>query len=132
MLLEKPITNNKEELLKLARTAKEHNCKLMICHVLRFSDFYREAKQVIISDEIGDIININTSERVCAYHSSVSYLRGKWNSESSCGSSLLLAKCCHDLDLIAWFNNKTRPVMTYSMGGRNLISICSYSLSCHL
>ena len=122
MLLEKPITNNEEELLKLAKTAKEHNCKLMICHVLRFSDFYREIKKTLLSGEVGNIININTTERVGAYHSSVSYLRGKWNSEVKCGSSLLLAKCCHDLDLIAWFNNSTRPMMTYSMGGRNFFN----------
>ena len=119
MLLEKPITNNEKELLELAKTAKENNCKLMICHVLRFSPFYREVKRVITSGEIGRVININTSERVGAYHSSVSYLRGKWNSEQSCGSSLLLAKCCHDIDLITWFNNNTRPVLTYSMGTRN-------------
>ena len=49
MLLEKPITNNAKELLELANTAKEHNCKLMICHVLRFSPFYREIKKILLS-----------------------------------------------------------------------------------
>ena len=122
MLLEKPVTNNAKELLELAKTAKEHNCKLMICHVLRFSPFYREIKKIILSGEIGDIININTTERVGAYHSSVSYLRGKWNSEEKCGSSFLLAKCCHDIDLIAWFNNSTRPVSVFSTGGRNFFN----------
>lgn len=119
LLLEKPITNNEKDLLLLANTAKENNCKVMICHVLRFSPFYREIKKILLSGEIGDIININTSERVGAYHSSVSYIRGKWNNEKECGSSLLLAKCCHDIDLITWFNNKTRPSVIYSDGSRN-------------
>lgn len=119
MLLEKPITNNEKDLLKLASVAKERNCKLMICHVLRFSPFYREIKKTILSGEIGNVINIDTTERVGAYHSSVSYLRGKWNSEAKCGSSLLLAKCCHDIDLIAWFNNNTRPTIIYSEGKRD-------------
>ena len=122
MLLEKPITNNAKDLLDLAKAAKEHNCKLMVCHVLRFSGFYREIKKILLSGEVGDIVNINTTERVGAYHSSVSYLRGKWNSEAKCGSSLLLAKCCHDLDLIAWFNNSTRPMTTFSLGGRNFFN----------
>ena len=122
MLLEKPITNNRKELMLLAETAKENNCKLMICHVLRFSPFFREIKKILLSGEIGDVININTSERVGAYHSSVSYLRGKWNSEEKCGSSFLLAKCCHDIDLIAWFNNSTKPTSVYSMGGRNFFN----------
>ena len=34
MLLEKPITNNREELLELKRVADAHGCKVMICHVL--------------------------------------------------------------------------------------------------
>ena len=122
MLLEKPVTNNAKELLELANTAKKHNCKLMICHVLRFSPFYREIKKILLSGEIGEIMNINTSERVGAYHSSVSYLRGKWNSEEKCGSSFLLAKCCHDIDLIAWFNNSTRPDLIFSSGGRNFFN----------
>ena len=118
MLLEKPITNNEKELLELAKVAKENNCKLMVCHVLRFSPFYREIKKILLSGEIGELRNINTSEMVGAYHSSVSYLRGKWNSEEKCGSSLLLAKCCHDIDLITWFNNGTRPSVIYSDGAR--------------
>ena len=119
MLLEKPITNNEKELLELAKVAKENKCKLMVCHVLRFSPFYREIKKILLSGELGRIININTSERVGAYHSSVSFVRGKWNSEATCGSSLLLAKCCHDIDLITWFNNATRPSLIYSDGSRN-------------
>lgn len=123
MLLEKPVTNNEEDLLELAKVAEENNCKLMICHVLRFSPFYREIKRTILSGEIGDVLNINTSERVGMYHSSVSYLRGKWNSEKNCGSSLLLAKCCHDIDLITWFNNQTRPVSVYSEGERDYFNL---------
>lgn len=32
--------------------------------------------------------NIQTTERVEAFHSSVSYVRGKWNSEKDCGDIL--------------------------------------------
>ena len=119
LVLEKPITNNEKDLLELARVAKENNCKVMICHVLRFSPLYRGIKEILLSGEIGKIIHINTTERVGAYHSSVSYLRGKWNSEAKCGSSFLLAKCCHDIDLITWLNNETRPISVYSDGDRN-------------
>lgn len=40
MLLEKPITNNKKELTLLKKAADEKNCRLMICHVLRYTPFY--------------------------------------------------------------------------------------------
>ena len=35
--------------------------------------------------------------------------------------SMLLAKCCHDLDLLCWLNNKASPVKVASFGGRNFI-----------
>ncbi len=116
MLLEKPVVNNREDLLKIRDTAQANNCKLMICHVLRYAPFYTKIKELILSGELGEIMNIQSSERVGAYHSSVSYLRGKWG---DCGSSLLLAKCCHDMDLLCWLNNTTTPTTIYSNGGRD-------------
>lgn len=119
MLLEKPIVNNKEDLLKIRDTAQEHGCKLMICHVLRYAPFYKKIKELLMDGTIGEIMNIQTSERVGAFHSSVSYIRGKWNSTKECNSSFLLAKCCHDIDLLCWLNNSTVPVRVSSMGGRD-------------
>lgn len=119
MLLEKPIVNNKEDLLKIRDTAQEHGCKLMICHVLRYAPFYRKIKELLMDGAVGEIMNMQTSERVGAFHSSVSYIRGKWNSTKECNSSFLLAKCCHDIDLLCWLNNSTVPVRVSSMGGRD-------------
>jgi predicted dehydrogenase len=34
---------------------------------------------------------------------------------------MLLAKCCHDIDLICWLNNETMPTEVVSYGGRNFI-----------
>ena len=119
MLLEKPIVNNKEDLIKIRDTANANDCKLMICHVLRYAPFYRKVKELISSGELGEVMNIQTTERVGAFHSSVSFIRGKWASEAECGSSLLLAKCCHDIDLICWLNGGTTPQKVYSHGGRN-------------
>lgn len=121
MLLEKPIVNNAADLFTIQKTARENGCKLMICHVLRYAPFYRKIKELILSGELGEIVHIDTSERVGVFHSSVSFIRGKWNSEKECGSSLLLAKCCHDIDLLCWLNNTTVPAEVYSTGGRNFI-----------
>ena len=119
MLLEKPLTNNKADLMLLKKTADENGCKLMTCHVLRYAPFYLKVKELLMSGAIGEIQNIETSERVGATHSSYSYLRGKWKSEKECGSSLLLAKCCHDTDLLCWLNNSTTPEVVSSYGGRD-------------
>ena len=121
MLLEKPVVNNMEQLLDIERTAEENGCLLMVCHVLRYTPFYRAIKEVIERGEIGEIVHIETSENVGIAHASNSYIRGKWNSKEKCGSSMLLAKCCHDLDLLCWLNNKASPVKVASFGGRNFI-----------
>lgn len=118
VLLEKPIVNNEEDLLYLKRVAEESHVKLMICHVLRYTPFYKKIKELIDRGEIGNVLNIQTTERVGAYHASVSFVRGKWNSQEKCGSSLLLAKCCHDIDLICWLNNHTLPTEVFSNGAR--------------
>ena len=121
MLLEKPIVNNRADLIELYRISREHGCKLMTCHVLRYAPFYRKIKELILAGELGTIVNIRTDERVGAFHSSVSFVRGKWNREAECGSSLLLAKCCHDIDLVCWLNEGNPPEEVYSQGGRNFI-----------
>ena len=85
MLLEKPITNNAEELLR------------------------------------GEVVHVETQERVGVAHNAISFIRGKWADEEKCGSSMLLQKCCHDIDLDCWLNNASKPVKVSSFGGRNFI-----------
>ena len=119
VLLEKPITSSKEELLNLLSTAKETGQKLMICHVLRYAPFYTEIRRLINNGELGEIFNIQTAEHVSYHHASVGYIRGKWNRKDICGSSMLLAKCCHDLDLIVWLKSGAAPRAVSSFGGLN-------------
>ena len=121
MLLEKPITNNANDLMRLKEVVDRNHNKIMICHVLRYSSFYKEAKKAILNGEIGEVVHVETTERVGVAHNCISYIKGKWNNEDECGSSMLLAKCCHDIDLICWFNNSTTPKKVSSFGGRNFI-----------
>lgn len=115
----KPLVNSERDFLLLRDTAKKSGSRLTVCHLLRYTPFYRRIKQMILNGRLGEIMNIQTSERVGTFHSSVSYLRGKWNRESECGSSLLLAKCYHDIDLLCWLNNTIVPTLVASQGGRS-------------
>ena len=120
ILLEKPICPKEEELLHLKKLAEENNCKVVVCHVLRYTPFYSKIKDLIEAGEIGDITSIQMNEHVGIKHFVTSYVRGKWRSEKLCGSGLLLAKSCHDTDLFCWFNNKTKPKQVHSFGSRSL------------
>jgi len=117
LLLEKPFCVNEEELWRLWETAERTGRKVMICHVLRYSPFYRAIKEHIASGEIGRIVNVSLAEHVAYHHMGASFLRGKWAMESECGSPLLLAKSCHDMDLMMWLNDASRPVRVSSFAG---------------
>lgn len=116
MLLEKPFAVNKEEMEELLSVVKQHGNKVMICHVLRYSDFYRGIKDVISEGEIGEIISIQLCEDVSYHHYTNSYVRGKWANSDECGTSMLLAKCCHDMDIMMWLMGDVKPAFVTSTG----------------
>lgn len=118
MLLEKPFAVNEEEMRQLVDCAKKNNSKVMICHVLRYTPFYYGIKERIVKGEIGNIINIQTTEHVSYHHLSTSYVRGKWANSDKCHTTMLLAKCCHDLDIMMWMMSETEPSQISSFGGK--------------
>jgi predicted dehydrogenase len=117
MLLEKPFCTNEREMRELEEVVKETGRKVMICHVLRYTPFYSSIKRHVLDGEIGDIVSMEFSEHVSHHHFGVSYIRGKWANESKCGSPILLAKSCHDIDLMMWFKNGVKPIAVSSLGG---------------
>ena len=118
MLLEKPFCVNKAEMNELLDVVNEHKNKVMICHVLRYSPFYLKFKEKIQSGELGDIINIQTIENVSYHHIATSFVRGKWGNSEKCRTSMLLAKCCHDMDIMMWLMSPLKPVTVSSVGSR--------------
>ncbi|MDA0712309.1 MAG: Gfo/Idh/MocA family oxidoreductase, partial [bacterium] len=116
MLLEKPFATNLDEMWRLANVAKQHDRKVMICHVLRYAPFYAEIRKRVADGEIGQLMNVQTIEHVSYHHMGVGFVRGKWNRKDLCHSSMLMAKCCHDLDLIMWMMSGISPVRVSSFG----------------
>lgn len=122
ILLEKPVTAKQQELLDIEAKAKEKNCKVVVCHVLRYTPFYSGIKSIIDSGKLGKIISMQLNEHIWHGHFVNSYVRGKWRSEKECGSGLLLAKCCHDTDLMCWLNNSTTPEAVSSFGSKSFFT----------
>lgn len=118
MLLEKPFAVNEDEMWQIVNCAKKNNAKVMICHVLRYTPFYYSIKERVASGELGDIINIQTTEHVSYHHLSTSYIRGKWANSDKCHTTMLLAKCCHDLDIMMWLMSDTKPCSISSFGSK--------------
>ncbi len=113
LLLEKPIANNEKDCLDIYKAAKCYGRKVIVCHVLRYSPFYSRIKDIIDSGILGEIISVHASENVGFYHQAHSFVRGPWrNSKES--SPMILAKCCHDMDIFRWLIGKScRYVSSY-------------------
>lgn len=105
LLLEKPVSNNPEECLKIAEYAEKMKVKVLVCHVLRYSDMFVKIKELLLNDAIGDIVSINHEECVGNIHQSHSFVRGNWGN-SSRSSNMLLQKSCHDMDILQWLIDK--------------------------
>lgn len=116
MLLEKPFATNEEEMWALVEAARCHGRRVMICHVLRYTPFYTAVRQRVAAGEIGELINVQTVEHVSYHHMAVGYVRGKWSRRDTGGSTMLMAKCCHDMDAIAWMKSGVRPRAVASFG----------------
>jgi predicted dehydrogenase len=116
LLLEKPLATSETEMRELARTTADTGRTVLICHVLRYAPFYRTVRELIMNGAIGDVINIQTTEHVSYHHMAVGFVRGKWNNKDKCRSSMLMSKCCHDLDLLAWMKSGISPSSVASFG----------------
>lgn len=105
LLLEKPIAPNKQDCLDIYKTSINCNRRVFVCHVLRYSPFYSSIKQDLDSGILGRIIAINATENVGYYHYAHSFVRGPWRNEKQ-SSPFILAKCCHDMDIIRYLIDK--------------------------
>jgi predicted dehydrogenase len=117
LLLEKPFATDTDEMWQLIDAARRHERHVSICHVLRYAPFYAAIRQQVADGVIGDLLNIQAVEHVSYHHMAVGFVRGKWARESYCKSTMLMAKSCHDLDLIAWMHSGVPARRVSSFGG---------------
>lgn len=114
VLLEKPMSNDLKECIELGKIASKSDKAFMICHVLRYTPFYSAIKKAIDDKMIGEVKSIQHNENIAYYHFAHSFVRGNWrNSDES--SPLILAKSCHDMDILLWLAGK-RCVKISSFG----------------
>lgn len=118
LLLEKPIAPTPQECYKISESAKKNGVKVLVCHVLRYTPFYKAVKKFIGDGNLGEIINVVHTEAVGNLHMSHSFVRGNWRKEDE-SAPMILAKCCHDTDLFQWLIGEN-CTMVQSLG------MCSY------
>ena len=101
LLLEKPISPDPGETLAIEKAADRTGRHITVCHVLRYSPFFREIRRVIAEGRIGRVITIQHNENIGNFHIAHSFVRGNWR-RSDLSSPLIMQKSCHDMDLLVW------------------------------
>ncbi len=105
LILEKPIAANEEDVKAIVDCALRLDRKVVVGHVLRYTPFYRSIYRLLREGAVGKIESMSLAEDVGYYHIAHSYVRGNWHRLED-SSPMILAKCCHDLDLILWLSGK--------------------------
>ncbi|RVE70358.1 hypothetical protein OJAV_G00063590 [Oryzias javanicus] len=115
ILLEKPLATTAEDCRAIVEACVQSNVMLSVGHVLRYDPVICKIKELIDAGVVGDVVHIQHLEPVGFYHFAHSFVRGNWRNEAE-SSFALLAKSCHDIDLIHHWAGARRCVKVSSFG----------------
>ena len=101
ILLEKPISPDPRECIAIEEAANRLGRKVTVCHVLRYTNFFTEIKNILDSGELGKIVAIQHAENIGNFHMAHSFVRGNWRNDKL-SSPIIMQKSCHDLDILLW------------------------------
>jgi predicted dehydrogenase len=102
LLLEKPIAQRWTECQDILALAHKQGRIVAVCHVLRYSPYYRKVKAVIESGVLGELVSVQHFEPIQHVHMAHSFVRGNWRRAADT-NPIILAKSCHDLDMLRWW-----------------------------
>jgi hypothetical protein len=105
ILLEKPISPSEKECKDILAMARKNGRIVAVCHVLRYSPYFMKLKEIMHDGSIGDVISIQHIEPIGHTHMSHSFVRGNWHNSKET-NPIILAKSCHDLDILKWMVDK--------------------------
>ena len=105
VLLEKPIAPTEQQCLDILNLANKTGRIVAVCHVLRYAPYFIKLREMVQSGSIGKLISIQHLEPIEHVHMSHSYVRGNWHNSKKT-TPIILAKSCHDLDILRWIIDK--------------------------
>lgn len=115
VILEKPIAPTADGVRAVAAAAARSSGSVTVAHVLRYTPFFTAVKRALDEGAIGELVTIAHAEQIGYWHFAHSFVRGNWGSEAA-SSPMILAKACHDLDLLRWLAGD-RCTAVASFGG---------------
>ena len=114
LLLEKVIARRWSECRDILERAVAEERIVAVCHVLRYSPYFRKLKEVADSGALGRLVSVQHLEPVEHVHMSHAFVRGNWRNAGE-SNPMILSKSCHDLDILRWIIG--RPCRSVSSFG---------------
>ncbi len=105
VLLEKPISPSEKECRDILAMTKKTGKIVAVCHVLRYAPYFEELRKIMQSGVLGKVVSIQHIEPIEHTHMSQSYVRGNCHNSKET-TPIILAKSCHDLDILRWMIGK--------------------------
>lgn len=96
ILCEKPMAMNVEECKEMIKAADENEVKLQIGFMRRFDESFMQAKEIIESGEIGDVVLVKSLTRGPS-------IPKPWQYDISKSNGPLAEVNSHDIDTLRWF-----------------------------
>jgi len=115
ILCEKPMATSIDDCIKMEAAVKKAGIIFGMGHVLRYSPYNKAVSEIVLSGQLGQLINVVHIEPVGYFHFAHSYVRGNWAREEDSAFSLM-TKSCHDIDLLCHWLSPGTPTRVSSFG----------------
>ena len=110
---EKPLAPNFADCLAIRDVVAASDRTFVFGLVLRSSPFYLRVKELVDAGVIGEILSFEFNETLPFQHGA--FIMGDWRRRQEDAGSLVLEKCCHDIDLANWLTGSL-PRRVAAMG----------------
>ena len=109
ILCEKPMAMTEEECILMEEAAKKHKVKLQVAFMRRFDTSFVEAKRIVESGDIGDVVMVRSNTRGPSTPK-------PWMYDISKSNGPLAEVNSHDIDTLRWFTGSEYAFL-YAIGG---------------
>ena len=109
ILCEKPMAMDENECDEMIQAANENNVKLQVAFMRRFDESFIQAKQIVETGEIGDVVMVRSNTRGPS-------IPQKWMYDIRISSGPLGEVNSHDIDTLRWFTGSEFKSL-YAIGG---------------
>lgn len=114
IFIETPVANTLDRLVHLNDLCEVHKDKIfMSANLLRYNSILIKLREIIESNQLGELINIQYNDKIVYWKFVHDYVRGNWRNSSDT-SPLILNKGCNDIDILLYLiGSKCKKVASF-------------------